>query len=110
MRWVPSRRDGTTRLGIGPDFQVDATGPIERRPLTEILMASVVAREHPLAGYDPAPRAGAPCATRADRPQPIDLGHDARRGQPAGLALCRSRDALRIPQGRPRLLQHAAAY
>jgi DNA-binding transcriptional LysR family regulator len=44
-------RDGTARLGIGPDFQVDATGPIERRPLTEIAMASMVARDHPLAAW-----------------------------------------------------------
>ncbi len=44
-------RDGTARLGIGPDFQIDTSGPIERRPLTEIVMASVVAAEHPLAAW-----------------------------------------------------------
>ena len=44
-------RDGTARLGIGSDFQVDAPGPIERHPLTEIMMASMVAREHPLAAW-----------------------------------------------------------
>jgi DNA-binding transcriptional LysR family regulator len=50
-------RDGTARLGIGPEIQPGVVGPIDRRPLTTIVMASVVAAGHPLAAWaGPIPR------------------------------------------------------
>jgi DNA-binding transcriptional LysR family regulator len=50
-------RDGSARLGIGANPMDEARSPIERRFLTEIAIASVVAATHPLAVWKgPIPR------------------------------------------------------
>lgn len=49
--------DGTCRLGIAPHRPDTPLDPLERRYLTEITLISVVAPEHPLAGFKgPIPR------------------------------------------------------